>query len=120
MSELIWFTVGFVSVLLIIMNIGVYFINVKAGTLVSFFVAAYIVIAVILYFHSRPILLNDLISCGRRSPQRPQSRPRFTRELWCVSADSPADRREGWGGAGGGRSWPSPEGTSLIRGNSTL
>lgn len=66
------------------------------------------------------VILNDLISCGRRSPQRPQSRPRFTRELWCVSADSPADRREGWGGAGGGRSWPSPEGTSLIRGNSTL
>ena len=50
------------SVLMIIMNIAVYFINVRAGTLVSFFVAAYIAIVVILYFHNRPIILNELIT----------------------------------------------------------
>jgi c-di-AMP phosphodiesterase-like protein len=50
------------SVLLIIMNIGVYFINVKAGTLVSFCVAAYVVIVVILYFQNRPVLINELIT----------------------------------------------------------
>ena len=50
------------SVLLIVMNIGVYLVNIKAGTLVSFFVAAYVVIVVILYFQNRPVLINELIT----------------------------------------------------------
>lgn len=50
------------SILLIIMNAGVYLVNVKAGTLVSFFVAVYVVVAVVLYFQNRPLLLNELIT----------------------------------------------------------
>ncbi|MGI6007735.1 MAG: DHH family phosphoesterase [Ruminococcus sp.] len=50
------------SVLLILMNIGVYLIDVKAGTLVSFCVAIYVVIVVVLYFQNRPVLINELIT----------------------------------------------------------
>jgi len=50
------------SAMLLVMNVAVYFINIKAGTVVSIFVAAYIAIVVLLYFHNRPILLNELIS----------------------------------------------------------
>lgn len=50
------------SILLIIMNAGVYLVNVKAGTLVSLFVAVYVVVAVVLYFQNRPLLLNELIT----------------------------------------------------------
>ena len=50
------------SILVILMNVGVYLINVKAGTVVSFFAAAYVVIAVVLYFQNRPLLINELIT----------------------------------------------------------
>ena len=48
--------------LLIIMNIAVFTVSVKAGALVSVFVAAYILIVVFLYFHSRAGIMNELIS----------------------------------------------------------
>ena len=48
--------------LLIIMNIAVFTVSVKAGALVSVFVAAYILIVVFLYFHSRAGIMNVLIS----------------------------------------------------------
>ena len=50
------------SILVILMNVGVYLIDVKAGTVVSFFAAAYVVIAVVLYFQNRPLLINELIT----------------------------------------------------------
>lgn len=50
------------GILLIIMNISVFAVSVKAGALVSVFVAAYILIVVFLYFHSRAGIMNELIS----------------------------------------------------------
>jgi c-di-AMP phosphodiesterase-like protein len=40
----------------------VFTVNVKAGALVSIFLAAYILIVVFLYFHSRAVIMNELIS----------------------------------------------------------
>lgn len=50
------------GILLIIMNIAVFAISIKAGVLVSVFVVAYILIVVLLYFHSRTGIMNELIS----------------------------------------------------------
>lgn len=50
------------SILLIVMNIGVYVIDKRAGSLVTLVTAIYILIAVILYFHNRPQILNELIT----------------------------------------------------------
>ena len=50
------------TILLVIMHILVFIVNAKAGTLVSVFVAAYILIVVFLYFHSRAVIMNELIS----------------------------------------------------------
>ncbi|MFR3667733.1 MAG: DHH family phosphoesterase [Ruminococcus sp.] len=50
------------TVLLIIMNVMLYMVEVKAGAIATGFTAVYIVAAVILYFHRRPSILNELIS----------------------------------------------------------
>lgn len=50
------------TVLLIIMDVLVFTISTKAGTLVAFFLAAYILIVVFLHFHSRAVIMNELIS----------------------------------------------------------
>ena len=50
------------TILLVIMDILVFIVSAKAGTLVSVFVAAYILIVVFLYFHSRAVIMNELIS----------------------------------------------------------
>lgn len=50
------------TILLIAMDILVFTINIKAGALVSGFLAAYILIVVFLYFHSRAAIMNELIS----------------------------------------------------------
>ncbi|MDD3279223.1 MAG: DHH family phosphoesterase [Lachnospiraceae bacterium] len=50
------------SLLLVVMNIGVYLIDRKAGSLVTLVTAVYVLVAVILYFHNRPQLLNELIT----------------------------------------------------------
>ena len=50
------------TILLVIMDILVFTVNRKAGALVSVFVAAYILIVVFLYFHSRAFIMNELIS----------------------------------------------------------
>ena len=50
------------GILLIIMNIAVFAISIKAGVLVSVFVVAYILIVVLLYLHSRTGIMNELIS----------------------------------------------------------
>jgi len=52
----------FLSVLLLAMNATVYFVNLRAGTIVSIFVLIYMAIVVFLYFHNRAIILNELIS----------------------------------------------------------
>lgn len=50
------------SILLLVMNVIVYVVNVKAGMVVSGFVLIYIVIAAILYFFKRPGIVNEMIS----------------------------------------------------------
>ena len=50
------------SVMLIAMNIGVYFINIRAGVFVTFFVAAYVLLVAFLYHRNRTSLLNELIT----------------------------------------------------------
>lgn len=50
------------TVLLMVMDVLVFTVNVKAGALVSIFLAAYILIVVFLYFHSRAAIMNELIS----------------------------------------------------------
>lgn len=50
------------TVLLIIMNVMLYMVEVKAGAIATGFTAVYIVAAVLLYFHRRPSILNELIS----------------------------------------------------------
>ena len=50
------------SILLIVMDALVFSVSVKAGTLVSIFLAAYILVVVFLYFHSRTMIMNELIS----------------------------------------------------------
>lgn len=50
------------SLLMIAMNVAVYFMNMRAGALVSIFVACYLVIVIILYYYARPAILKELIS----------------------------------------------------------
>ena len=50
------------TVLLVLMDVLVFTVNRRAGALVSIFVAAYILIVVFLYFHSRAVIMNELIS----------------------------------------------------------
>lgn len=50
------------TVLLLVMDILVFTVSIKAGALVSIFLAAYILIVVLLYFHSTTSILNELIS----------------------------------------------------------
>lgn len=50
------------SILLMVMDVLVFTVSVKAGTLVAIFLAAYILIVVFLYFHSRTMIMNELIS----------------------------------------------------------
>lgn len=50
------------TVLLAVMDVLVFTVDVKAGALVSIFLAAYILIVVFLYFHSRAVIMNELIS----------------------------------------------------------
>ena len=50
------------SILLIVMDVLVFSVSVKAGTLVSIFLAAYLLVVVFLYFHSKTMIMNELIS----------------------------------------------------------
>ncbi len=62
----------FLSVLLIGTNIGVYFLNVKAGILVTAIVILYMIIAAVLYFYNKPIILNELIDFANQYDQLEQ------------------------------------------------
>lgn len=50
------------SALLIAMNVAMYFIQVKAGIWFTFCVGVYVVIALSLYFRSRPRILNEMVT----------------------------------------------------------
>jgi len=44
------------------MNVTVYFVNTKAGVIVTAFVVAYLMIVIFIYIYNRNIILNELIS----------------------------------------------------------
>ena len=48
--------------LLVVMNIAVYFASRKAGAIVTMFVAIYIAVVALFYYHNLPLVLNELIS----------------------------------------------------------
>ena len=48
-------------ILLVIMSVWMYIIDLTAGLVMSFFVIVYIIVACILYFYNREILLGDLV-----------------------------------------------------------
>ncbi len=50
------------SLLLVVMNIVIYLINVKAGIVATVFVLIYVLIVILIYFRKNPIILNELIS----------------------------------------------------------
>ena len=66
------------SLLLIAMNVSIYVINRRAGAVMTIFVAVYIAIVVILYYHNRPSLLNELITFAT---QYGQVQKRLIRDL---------------------------------------
>lgn len=47
--------------LLIAMDIGMFFLDIKSGIIMTVFVIIYIVIVLILYFYNRPIIVNEMI-----------------------------------------------------------
>lgn len=50
------------SILLLGMNVIVYFVSMRAGTIVSIFVLVYMAIVLFLYLHSRTLIFNELVS----------------------------------------------------------
>ena len=52
----------YLSVLLIVLNILVYVINIKAGVVVTMGNVLYLVAAIALLFYHRPLMFNDLIA----------------------------------------------------------
>lgn len=54
------------GLLLIIMNVQIYFISIKAGVIMSVYTAVYLIIAILLYYFKRSALLHDLINYSMR------------------------------------------------------
>lgn len=50
------------TLLLIAMNVIIYFVDLKAGAVATGFTAVYVVAAVLLYFQKRPAIMNELIT----------------------------------------------------------
>ena len=57
------------SILLILLNIGMYFIDRRAGLLTTLFTVIYIVIAIILYRRSRNLVFNEFVSFATKYGQ---------------------------------------------------
>lgn len=57
------------TALLVVMNVVMYVVDLKAGAVATAFTAVYVVIAVLLYFQKRPSILNELISFATRYGQ---------------------------------------------------
>ena len=49
-------------VIMAIMNVVVYTVSIRAGFVVSGFLALFVVLSLLLIFRHRPLILNDLIS----------------------------------------------------------
>ena len=57
------------SILLILFNAGIYFIDRRSGFITTVFVVIYITVALILYFRSRSLVLNEFVSFATRYGQ---------------------------------------------------
>lgn len=54
------------GILLVVMNVQIYTVNIKAGFIMSAYVIVYLLIAVILYYFKRGALLKDLVDYAMR------------------------------------------------------
>ena len=52
----------YLAVLLCIVNAGIFFINVRAGALLSVYTVIHLAITLTLYFYNKPLIMNELIS----------------------------------------------------------
>ncbi len=43
-------------------NVGIYFLDIRSGTIVSFFLVIYFVAMLILLYHNKPIIMNEFVS----------------------------------------------------------
>ena len=49
-------------ILMLVMNIGMYFVDVMAGMWFTLFFAVYVIAAAVLYYRQRPQVINELIT----------------------------------------------------------
>ena len=50
------------TILLVLMNIWIYVIDLRAGALMTAFVIVYVLVVFILYIYNKPLIVNELIS----------------------------------------------------------
>lgn len=82
------------SILLLIMNICIYPISIKAGVLISGFLVVYVLIVVVLYLRSRTQIYNELVSFAT---QYGQVQRKLLKELALPYALLDEDGRVLWG-----------------------
>ena len=82
----------YMGILLLIVDIGTYFLDVRAGFLLTCFLLFYFGMIILLMFYNRPIILNELISFAtqyrqsrgsgcRRASRRRKSRSPLKRAI---------------------------------------
>lgn len=52
----------YLGVLLLLVDIGIYFLDVRAGLLLSGFLLLYFLLVLLLMFYNRPVIINELVS----------------------------------------------------------
>ena len=50
------------TILLVLMNIWIYVIDLRAGALMTAFVIVYVLVVFVLYIYNKPLIVNELIS----------------------------------------------------------
>ena len=58
------------TILLVAMDVLLYSVSWKAGGIGTVFTAVYLLLGILLYFHRRPVLLNELISFATQYGQK--------------------------------------------------
>ncbi len=56
------YTSLYLGILLLVVNIGTYFLDVRAGILLSSFLVLYLALILLLMFYNRPVIINELVS----------------------------------------------------------
>ncbi len=52
----------FLSALLVALTVGMFAVKIKAGVIMLIFTAVYILIAALIYFYNKPLIVNDLVN----------------------------------------------------------